>query len=492
MKMRQTRVLASFGAIVFMALVVSILHLPSEMSTYIPDKAQNYFHYHTPPLSSEEEISRLNGILEDFLSRPVLSYDDAVSLNSQTCPVNGTNFDRNTVNGNLRTWADIPSSQIHAWREGIIKNLRQKQIESIGKIASASSSSINGPGNERKGKRGIVMAAGDRPALIRARTSLRLLKSYNCTLPVEIFHFNSELSAPALGSLLSDILELRSSNFGSKGFTVTMRVVKEVSKGSGWKDFQIKGAAIQQSSFDDILYLDTDSYPLRNPEYLFEGREWRDTGLLLWPDYSKSHPTNPMWRLLGQPCRNEYEGESGQILISRARHQDILWLIEYFALHHEEFYGFMGGDRDSFRAAALLLGKSWTGPGRANAVGAAKSPQNPQSGGHTMLQADPVGKWMFVHANLIKHSNFERPLWSQVHRILHDSFKEGTTYGNIESPNDKIGEGVKLDVAVNPRLITTMSTFKGYDGDLVAVEDWDSYEELKGFEEKWFGFGGVH
>lgn len=489
--MRQTRARATFSVLIFLAFIFSLLHLNSnDISHYIPQKAQNYFHYEVPPLS--EEISRLNGILEEFLSRPILPYDEAVSLNSQTCPVEGTNFDRNAVHGNLKTWADIPESQIYAWREGIVTNLRRKQIEAAGKLASSSSSSGNEVGKERRGTRGIVMAAGDRPSLIRARTSLRLLKSYNCTLPVEIFHFDSELSAPALQSLLSDLSELKNSDSGSSGITVTTRVVNEVSKGTGWKDFQIKGAAIQQSSFDDILYLDTDSYPLRNPEYLFEGREWRDTGLLLWPDYTKSHPTNPMWRLLGQPCRNEYEVESGQILISRTRHQDILWLIEYFALHHEEFYSFMGGDRDSFRAAALILGKPWTGPGRMNAVGAAQIPGSPQSGGHTMLQADPYGKWMFVHANLIKHSHYKRPLWYQVHRIRDDGFKEGTTYGNIDSPNDKIGEGVKLDVAVNPRLVTSMSTFEGYDENLVAVDDWDSYEELKGFEEKWYGFGGVH
>ncbi|KAI9643170.1 hypothetical protein NHQ30_007786 [Ciborinia camelliae] len=488
--MRQTRALATLCAIIFISLVVSLLHLNSnEFSSYIPQKAQDYFHYETPP--SAEEISRLNGILTEFLSRPVLSYHDATLLNSQTCPVNGTNFDRNSVNGNSKKWADIPESQILAWRQDIVKYLRRKQIEAVGKATSASSSS-NGQGNERKNKRGIVMAAGDRPSIIRARTSLRLLKSYNCTLPVEIFHFDSELSAPGLSHVLSDISELKNPDASSSGIHVTTRVVEQVSKGAGWKDFQIKGAAIQQSSFDDILYLDTDSYPLRNPEYLFEGREWRDTGLLLWPDYTKSHPTNPMWRLLGQPCRNEYEGESGQILISRTRHQDILWLIEYFALHHEEFYGFMGGDRESFRAAALLLGKSWTGPGRTNAIGGVKVPGDLRSGGHTMLQADPYGKWMFVHANLIKHSPFQRPLWSQVHRIRNDRFKEGTTYGNVDSPNDKLGDGVKVDVASNPKLVSAMSTFEGYDQSLVIIEEWDSYEELKGFEEKWYGFGGVH
>ena len=39
---------------------------------------------------------------------------------------------------------------------------------------------------------------------------------------------------------------------------------------------------------------------------------------------------------------------------------------------------------------------------------------------------------------------------------------------------------------------TVMSAFEGYGDEVVAVEDWDFYEELKGFEEKWFQFGGQH
>jgi alpha 1,2-mannosyltransferase len=37
-----------------------------------------------------------------------------------------------------------------------------------------------------------------------------------------------------------------------------------------------------------------------------------------------------------------------------------------------------------------------------------------------------------------------------------------------------------------------MSTFEGYNESLVVVEGWDTYAELKGFEDKWFAFGGEH
>lgn len=426
-----------------------------------------------------EPNTELDHLLQKFLGLPVPSYSESVAANSKSCPTDGINFDRNAVKGNVENWPNIPSAQISEWRHNIVAHLRLKQKQEQEKANT----------EEAKGGRGIVMAAGDRAATIRARTSIRLLKLHNCTLPVEIFHFSDELSDTDQ-KLLEDLSQLEQEGHG--GMKVTLRLVKGVEKGKGWKQFQIKGAAIQQSSFNEILYLDTDSYLLRNPDYIFEGKQWNETGLLLWPDYTKSHPTNPLWRLLGQQCRNEYEGESGQIFISRTLHQDLMWLVEYFALHHDEYYGFMGGDRDSFRAAALLLGKKWAGPGRINAAAGIGSKEDAPGGGHTMLQADPEGRWMFVHANLIKHAHFGRPLWTRIQRAAQDKFVAGSTYGSIDPPNDKVGDGVKLDVSSTPRMATTMTSFEGYDESSFVIEDWDSYEELKGFEEKWFGFGGVH
>ncbi|KAL3428510.1 glycosyltransferase family 71 protein [Phlyctema vagabunda] len=506
----QTRLIAA--TVTFLLITLSLFQWKAvEIPNYLPQKAHDYFHpdlyigenpqtSHEPlkaadqPGTSAEEETELDRLLDEFTKRPVLTYEQSFEANSKTCPTEGVNFDVNAVNGNAENWPNITSSQISDWRHGIVAHLRQRQIEQREKTKSESFFVGDKPGNGNQRGRGIVMAVGDRAAAIRARTNIRLLQSYNCTLPVEIFHFSTELTESDKNLLE----ELSQSNFPagsqerSEGMKVSIKTVEKMERGNDWKAFQIKGAAMQQSSFDEILYLDTDSYLVRNPNYLFEGKEWKATGLLLWPDYTKSHASNPLWRLLGQRCRNEYEGESGQILISRTHHQDLLWLVEYFALNHNDYYGFMGGDRDSFRAAALLLGKRWAGPGRLNAAAGVVMPNNPQGDGHTMLQADPEGRWTFVHANLIKHARFNRPLWAQIHRAAKDKYEAGTTYGSIEAPNDKIGEGVMLQVASTPRMVSSMSSFEGYDQSLVAVEDWDTYEELKGFEEKWFGFGAVH
>jgi alpha 1,2-mannosyltransferase len=441
----------------------------------------------------ETQKSQLASALEEFVKRPILSYAESVELNSKTCPTEGVNFDEGAVNESEQKWRDLPSSKIALWREGIAAHLNRKEREKQKKTRPESSLAKNERGGERTGGRGIVMSAGDRDAVVRTRTNLRFLRSYNCTLAVEIFHFPDELSPPEK-SLLEKVAEEASEDQqdGHSAMKVSIRVVEGLKKGIDWKAFHIKAAAIQQSSFDEILYLDTDSYLLRNPDYLFESKQWKETGLMLWPDYTKSHTTNPLWRLLGQKCRNEYEGESGQILISRSLHQDVLWLVEYFALHHHEFYGFTGGDRDSFRAAALLLGKKWTGPRRLNAAAGAVLKGIPHGGGHTMLQSDPEGKWMFVHANLIKHAHFNRPIWARIHRAAQDKFAPGSTYGDMQPPNDKLGDGVKLRVTYEPMMATVMSTFEGYNESLVAVEGWDTYAELKGFEDKWFAFGGEH
>jgi alpha 1,2-mannosyltransferase len=442
--------------------------------------------------SSEFRDGQGIDVVQEFLQRPILSYDASVNLNSKTCPTEGVNFDEGVVKEQEEKWRRITPSKISRWRKDIAEHLYRKSNETQGEKRS---DARYGEGTEPTRGRGIVMAAGDSSSVNRARTNIRFLRSYNCTLPVEIFHFRDEMSESDK-SLLEE-LSLPAQNSEKKEemqsrMKVTVREVEEVQKANFWKEFQIKGAAIQQSSFDEILYLDTDSYLLRNPEYLFESKQWQETGLMLWPDYTTSHPTNPIWRLIGQPCRNEYEGESGQILISRTLHQDLLWLVEYFAINHRTFYGFMGGDRDSFRAAALALGKKWTGPGRLNAAAGVVLKDNPQGGGHTMLQADPAGKWTFVHANLIKHAKFSRPLWSRIHRVENDKFAAGTTYGNIDPPNDRLGNGVKLRVTHEPMMSTVMSAFEGYGDEVVAVEDWDSYDELKGYEEKWFQFGGQH
>lgn len=49
--------------------------------------------------------------------------------------------------------------------------------------------------------------------------------------------------------------------------------------------FTYKSLAILFSSFEQVLFLDIDVFPVMNPDDLFDSEPFRSSGALLWPDY---------------------------------------------------------------------------------------------------------------------------------------------------------------------------------------------------------------
>ena len=52
-------------------------------------------------------------------------------------------------------------------------------------------------------------------------------------------------------------------------------------RGGGW---QSKIKAIIQAPFEEVLLLDADSFPLKDPEYLFDHSFYKEHGVVLWND----------------------------------------------------------------------------------------------------------------------------------------------------------------------------------------------------------------
>lgn len=78
-----------------------------------------------------------------------------------------------------------------------------------------------------------------------------------------------------------------------------------------------------QTTFDEFLYLDSDSVPVRDVQGLFEMPGYKAFGAMLWPDYWKDGPENAIWSIIGVQCRDEWTQEAGQILINRRVHMDV-------------------------------------------------------------------------------------------------------------------------------------------------------------------------
>ncbi|BGP38267.1 hypothetical protein JCM10450v2_002209 [Rhodotorula kratochvilovae] len=253
----------------------------------------------------------------------------------------------------------------------------------------------------------------------RVLTSLRLLRhAYNCTLPAQVFHFPSE--APSAS---------QADEFAALYATVSaLQSVSKGEQGGRTKSFHLKGAALVESTFDEVLLLDSDNFPVRDVAPLFDSPEFRELGVVLWPDFFKDQPENAIWSILGMQCRDEWTTESGQLVVRKSAHLDALLLVEHMLRDWRFWFRFSDGDKDLFRYAFLALRKRWAVPARhlssgswrdPNALGSANSHK---FAGHSMMQYGLAseeggrdGRVMFVHANLLK-------------RVLGDLHK-GNTFG---------------------------------------------------------------
>ena len=141
-----------------------------------------------------------------------------------------------------------------------------------------------GAGRKPKGPKALVSHAPrprfEKPAPVHV--TLRMLRELGSTLPVEVWHLPGELTAKDEKTLRD--LGATPRSFGERGVIVPMKEVK-----GRQKNFQIKVAAWVNSGFEEIIGLDSDVLPVRDPEYLFETEEYRKYGQIFWPDWWKTH-----------------------------------------------------------------------------------------------------------------------------------------------------------------------------------------------------------
>jgi hypothetical protein len=226
---------------------------------------------------------------------------------------------------------------------------------------------------------GIVICAGGIKYNPCAWVLVRLLRHLGCQLPIEIWHAGNIECDPQWTALISrydvvcrDALKTREQHPHPR-----LR---------GWP---IKPYAILHSRFEEILFLDADNVPVKDPTFLFECQRYDETGAVFWPDIEQSitPPDSPLWQLFGVPYQAGPDQESGQILINKSRCWKALNLCNWYNEHADFYYRHVYGDKDTFRFAWQRLGQpiSWI-PTRV-------SLEMP----HTLLQHDFAGNVLFQH-----------------------------------------------------------------------------------------------
>ena len=195
------------------------------------------------------------------------------------------------------------------------------------------------PYPERFSGRGIVICAGGVRYLTCAWVLIRRLRALGCALPIEVWSYPREVDArwrDLVQPLDAVVRTVPADRFSSQ---------------PRWAGWQLKPAAILHSSFREVLYLDADNLPVRNPTELFSAVEYRTVGTLFWPDKLRAQRGTDQWSVFGVPYREEQELESGSMLLDKRCAWKALNLCRWYNEHAEFFYRYCYGDKDTFRFA---------------------------------------------------------------------------------------------------------------------------------------------
>ena len=209
------------------------------------------------------------------------------------------------------------------------------------------------------GTRGLVTTAGG-PYLPVFVISLRMLRRTGTNLPMEVFLADKdeyeeyicdkvfpELNAKCL--VLSDILEA-------------------VPHSLDITHYQYKVFAMIFSSFEEVLFLDSDAFTLHDADELFTSEPFTNHGLVSWPDFWASSASPLYYKISSQPVppmNLRQSTESGELLLNKKTHSKSLLLATYYNYFGSHYYvlfsqGAPGeGDKETFLAAANALNETF-------------------------------------------------------------------------------------------------------------------------------------
>ncbi|KAJ3120732.1 hypothetical protein HK098_004272 [Nowakowskiella sp. JEL0407] len=254
--------------------------------------------------------------------------------------------------------------------------------------------------------RGIVMTVGIPKHFHVLKANIQILRKNGCDLPIEIWCFEDEFNEDMRQLILKnaqvgveDDVQLR--------FADDKRNFLPLDRGTG-PGFHIKYAAIINSGFEEIIFLDVDAFTVKNPEYLFTSNEYLTHGALFWPDYWKTAKHSPIWSWMGQPCVDEWEQESGIMVINKRQSWKALMLLWFINKDNESRawnQKFLHGDKDLFRFSWRAAGTPAYFIQHHLSPAGFIHPSLHRFCGMAMIQYDISGDILIGHMNLFKHGS---------------------------------------------------------------------------------------
>ncbi|CAI5757369.1 unnamed protein product [Candida verbasci] len=242
---------------------------------------------------------------------------------------------------------------------------------------------------------GYVLVGGGRFSWL-SYLVIQQLRATGSKLPIELFIATES-------DYESEFCEKVIPKFNARCNLFNIELAKNLADRFNVGGYQYKMLAILSSKFNNLLYLDSDNFPARNPDYLFESELYKHNQLILWPD-AWARTTNPKYYEIAGLQVNEkkirysnfdghqeggrkpleeytfknswfhdFEGtlpdptsETGMLIVNKTSHLKTLLLCLYYNVFGPDFYyplmtqGSAGeGDKETFIAAATVMKESY-------------------------------------------------------------------------------------------------------------------------------------
>lgn len=289
----------------------------------------------------------------------------------------------------------------------------------LGQLYAAQKAAISaiGPAPKDISGRGIVTSIYD-AEFASGWVLLSELERLKVKLPIEVWYKDGELNEKQIKII--------------KELDLDVDVRMLVENVTSWA---IKPFSIFRSKFEEVLWVDSDNSPLRDPEFLFDDAEYLNKGSLFWRDVSGAdrakywHPTSPVWTIFDVPYNDAEEFDAGQLLINKTKCWNELALTLHFNQNKDLYWQYVHGDKDTFKLAWQNLAHKRTGSTRqinyledTSTVPYGFMPYGPfhvgepnpwgkWGGGSIMQQRDRDGSPLFNHRTVFKFKMSDADDW---------------------------------------------------------------------------------
>ena len=258
----------------------------------------------------------------------------------------------------------------------------------------------------KPGTRGIVSTAGG-SYLVVFVISLRMLRRTGSTLPVEVFLANLEEYEPHICNVVLPTLNAKC--------VVLSQILDAVPATVEISRYQYKILSILFSSFEEVLFLDSDCFPVQDPDVLFESEPFNSTGLVLWPDFWYTSESPAYFAISSQPMpllKERQSTESGEIFYSKPMHELSILLATYYNVYGPSHYyplqsqGAPGeGDKETYGWAATALGEPLYNVKKPVQAIGIFNPETASLEGSAMVQYDPRDDYASTRKNTSSSGN---------------------------------------------------------------------------------------